>query len=70
MTREEFLEWKSHPVTKEVFNQLRLRCSEVASHLCSAAGIDSLDDRRLVGKFEAYNEMLYIQLEDEESDDN
>lgn len=63
MTKQDFADWKRHPVTKEVFSQLRLRIRDIQESLSGSAGIDSLQDRKYVGAIEAYNDLLNIEYE-------
>lgn len=65
MNRSDFADWKRHPVTKEVFSQLRSRVRDIQEALGNTAGIDSHQDRRYVGAIEAYNDLLNIEYEGE-----
>lgn len=65
MTKQDFADWKLHPVTKEVFNQLRQRIRDLQDVLGTSAGIDPLQDRHLVGGIAAYNDLLNIEYEGE-----
>ena len=40
MTKTDFIDWKSNPTTKEVFNQLRQYIDGLQAELGQSAGID------------------------------
>lgn len=64
MTREEFADWKKHPVTKQVFEGLRERERDKAEELIQSAGIDSQQDRYLSGYIAALRDFYLIEAED------
>lgn len=64
MTREEFADWKKHPVTKQVFAGLQEREQEKAEELIQSAGIAPLQDRYLSGYIAALRDFYLIEAED------
>ena len=67
MNKSEFMDWKQHPVTQEVFLQLKSRINELYEMLGDSAGQDSLQDSQFVGAIKAYKDMINIEFESEES---
>lgn len=65
MTKSDFVDWKHHPVTEEVFRKLQTRVKEVQELLGMSAGLDSLQDRMYVGALNAYRDILEIEYEEE-----
>lgn len=64
--KSEFVDWKSHPITKRVFEGLREQEANLLDQLATSAGIDSTDDRFKVGYISALRDVYLIRLEDEE----
>lgn len=60
----EFSDWKTHPVTKVVFEALQLREKELTESLVSSAGTDSLEDRYKAGYIAALRDVYLITVED------
>ena len=65
MTKSDFIDWKQHPVTKEVFRTLQARIQEQYEILGQTAGQDATADSKRVGAIYAYNELLGIDFEEE-----
>ena len=65
MTKEDFIDWKSNPVTKEIYRTLEQRVHEIQELLGDTAGLNSLQDREYVGAIKAYRDVLDIQYEEE-----
>lgn len=63
--KQDFLDWKSHPVTKRVFEGLKEQEALLQEQLVQAAGIDSSEDRYRVGYIAALRDVYLIRLEDE-----
>lgn len=59
----EFLEWKLHPVTKEIFAQLLERTNDMKEGLALSAGIDSVEDARKSGYISAVYDMIKADYE-------
>jgi hypothetical protein len=65
MTKTEFIDWKSNPITKQVFNELRMYIDGLQAELGQAAGVDSIADARRVGAIQAYKDLLEIDFDEE-----
>jgi len=63
--KQDFLDWKSHPVTKRVFEGLKEQEALLQEQLVQSAGIDSSEDRYRVGYIAALRDVYLIRLEDE-----
>lgn len=64
MTREEFADWKRHPVTKQVFEGLREREAQKAEGLIQSAGVDPSQDRYISGYIAGLRDVYLIDAED------
>lgn len=64
MTKDDFLLWKTDPVTEEVFKTVFNRREELKERLVLTAGIDAQNDRFYAGMASAYAELLDIDFED------
>jgi hypothetical protein len=74
ITKEQFAEWKSHPVTIDVFkevedarNKLKERLSEGLT-ICYDAEATHGSTSRMVGVIEGLNQLLNITYEDAEEE--
>lgn len=65
LTKSDFIDWKSNPTTKEVFNQLRQYIEGLQVELGQSAGIDPRLDSIKVGAIQAYNDILGIEFDEE-----
>lgn len=65
--KAEFADWKSHPITKRVFEGLREQENLMKEMLAESAGIDSLEDRYRAGYIAALRDVFLVRLEDEEN---
>lgn len=63
--KQDFLDWKSHPVTKRVFDGLKEQEALFVEQLAQSAGIDSNEDRFRAGYIAALRDVYLIRLEDE-----
>ena len=63
--KQDFLDWKQHPVTKRVFDGLREQEVLVTDQLVNAAGLEPLEDRYRVGYIAALRDLYLIRLDDE-----
>ncbi len=63
--KQDFLDWKSHPVTKRVFEGLKEQEALLLEQLAQSAGIDSSEDRYRAGYIAALRDVYLIRLEDE-----
>ncbi len=66
ITKNDFIDWKSNPVTKAVMNELDARIQAVAGTLADSAGLDPLNDRFRVGYIQAYRDTIAITIDDVE----
>ena len=64
MTKEEFADWKNHPVTKVVMASLAGKIQEVSDDLSQTAGRNPLEDRYKVGAIAGYRDLTLIDWED------
>ena len=62
MSKSEFVDWKSHPITKQVFSHLREREDMIKETLVISAGQDSTADRFLVGYVSALRDFYLIDM--------
>ena len=72
LTKEQFMEWKEHPVTKEVFNEVNLLIKALSKQLTEgqtinydAAATYGLTNR-VVGQLDGLKQLLNISYEDAE----
>jgi hypothetical protein len=66
ITKDEFLQWKSSPITNEVFGIIKERVLEAKDVLAKQAGLDSREDGFYCGMIHALTEILDISFEDGE----
>lgn len=61
-TKQDFLDWKKHPVTEAVFNQIQQLLQIGVDELINTAGIDSGADRERRGKIAGLSAVLDVQF--------
>lgn len=61
-TKSDFLEWKSHPMTKKVFEALQAQEAEIKDRVALEAGLDPLQDRFHAGYMAAYRDFYLIDF--------
>ena len=66
MNKSDFIDWKRHPVTQVVFNQLASRVKELQEILGDSAGRNPSQDVEFVGAIKAYKDILNIEYEGNE----
>ena len=72
ISAEQFAEWKTHPVTKEVFAQVRVMVEAIKDQLASGDTIDYTAEvthgqtSRAVGQLYGLNQLLNISFDDKE----
>lgn len=64
MTKEDWVDWKQHPVTKAYFEACEERVVESKELLSTSAGLDSNQDNFMRGFIHAYREMMDFRVED------
>ena len=65
VTKEEFLGWRSNPVTEEIWQVLRERREKVGEQLCRGACLDnSCEYAKAVGHCEEIKDLLDLTYED------
>lgn len=69
MTKADFVDWKSHPVTKLVFANLEQNILGLQAELGIAAGIDPRQDAIKVGAIQAFKDVMDIDWFEETQDD-
>lgn len=65
MTRNDWLEWKSQPVTQDFYEACLERIEEAKELLAVSAGIDPDQDNLVRGIIKAYREMLDFEVIDD-----
>lgn len=68
MTKSEFVDWKGHPVTQEIFRQLQRRISDLQEMLGESAGVDPRQDAVYVGAIKAYKDLITIEFDADEEE--
>ena len=63
ITRSDFIDWKSNPVTKEVFASIYERIHQLQEDLGGSAGIDVRQDSMKVGAIQACRDILETGLD-------
>ena len=64
ITKADFQDWKLNNVTKAFMLAAEQRVDDCKDMLAGSAGVDSLQDRFLVGMVHAYREMQDFRVED------
>lgn len=62
-----FNDWKNLSITQEIMNEFRKRQAFAKEYLAENAGTDPLKDRWYTGVIAAYEDMLNVELDTEES---
>lgn len=65
--KEDFRQWKDHPVTRAVLGELADRVEHLKNELAQSAGNDPIMDRFKVGYIQACNDFSDIELEDKDN---
>ena len=68
MNKQDFIDWKHHPVTKMVFSQLANRVKSIQEVLGDTAGETPMQDRFLVGTIQAYKDVLLMEFEEDDDE--
>lgn len=63
-TKSDFVDWKSNPVTKAVFAEIKTLIDEGVETLALSAGVNPVDDRLIVGKINGLRSLLEISFSD------
>ena len=58
MTRKDFVDWKSSPITKALFKALNDNIEGLKEELASSAGVDARTDAIKVGAIQAFRDVL------------
>ncbi len=64
VSQSEFIDWKINPVTQAFFEAANERIEESKELLSVSAGLDTNQDRFLVGMIQAYRELQDFRIED------
>ena len=64
MTKQDFTDWKRHPMTISLFTSIHNRIQEGREELGHTAGLDPQSDRLKVGMLKAYEEIVEIDFEE------
>ena len=65
MNTNDFNDWKRHPVTQIIFNQLENRIKDLQEILGEQAGKDIREDILFVGAIKAYQDIIRIEWEED-----
>ncbi|MCI4437904.1 MAG: hypothetical protein JHC33_13945 [Ignisphaera sp.] len=68
LSQSDFIDWKINPVTQAFFEAANIRIDESKELLSVSAGLDTNQDRFLVGMIQAYRELQDFRLEDLDND--
>jgi hypothetical protein len=68
ISQSDFIDWKINPVTQAFFEAANIRIDESKELLSVSAGLDTNQDRFLVGMIQAYRELQDFRLEDLDND--
>ena len=66
ISKSDFIDWKSHPVTKEVFSSITERIRQLQEELGGSAGESVRQDAMKVGAIQACRDILELNIEDME----
>ena len=72
ISAEQFAEWKTHPVTKEVFAEIRSLVEEIKDQLANGDTVDYTAEvthgltSKAVGQLYGLNQLLNISFDDRE----
>ena len=58
MNRKDFLDWKEHPITQALYNQLNLRVRGLETELGYQAGDNVRLDAMKVGAIQAFRDVI------------
>jgi hypothetical protein len=64
VTKQDFIDWKRHPVTQIVFSQLEALVAQRKEELAWSAGQDTYKDARTSGSILGLYELLNIEFEE------
>lgn len=64
MTKEEFIDWKTSPHTKQIFTLIQERIYTFQVELGISAGLDLRTDAMNVGAIRALSDILEIEFEE------
>jgi len=62
--KDDYIQWKHHPVTKQMMFWLRMRIQALQEDLGEKAGKDPGRDRYVAGAIRAYKDIEEINLEE------
>jgi len=71
ITKEQFVEWKMHPVTIEVYEEVKRAKQDLQDQLMQGVSIGQRADvthgltSRMIGQVEGLNQLLNLTYEDE-----
>lgn len=68
ISKSEFVEWKHHPVTQIILEEIAKLIEEGKEELASSAGYDSGADRERVGKLSGLRALLEIEFSELEGE--
>lgn len=64
ITKQEWADWKSNPVTKAFFQAANIRIEDAKDILAQSAGLDATADNFYRGFIQAYIEMFDFRIDD------
>lgn len=66
ISKSDFIDWKSHPVTKEVFSLIAERIQQLQEELGGSAGESVRQDAIKVGAIQANRDILELSIDGSE----
>ena len=63
MTKADFVDWLKHPVTEQVFKQIKTQIANIQEELGYTAGADAYKDAHRSGAIVALRDILEITYE-------
>lgn len=64
MNKEDFVDWKRHPVTQQVFSMLEGRMREIGEMIIDLSGRDPIQTAEYCGAIKAYRDITDITFEE------
>lgn len=66
LTKEEWIQWREHPVTRRVFDLIANRREEAIQYLAYGGSANSMSKQNItVGAINAYTHILSMRFEEE-----
>lgn len=69
ISKSDFENWKQDPVTKAFFMAAQQRIEDAKDVLSVQAGINPQEDNQIRGLIQAYREIQFFRIEEDDNDD-